>query len=97
MCTVPDLPLLSMTWVEPDPPRAGIAYACDGQFIYERKGRPGAYSYRRAHWSAIAMVIDWANLPGFLWELVTVVESGVDPQRMTIANWPPAPETERSK
>jgi hypothetical protein len=92
MSNIALLPLLSMTWVEPDPPRNGVAYATDGEFIYERQPGP---IYRRAHWTAVAMVIDWNHLPGFLWEPVEVAEG--DPQRMTIANWDaPSPTTQRS-
>lgn len=90
--TLSQISLLSMLWVEPDPPKNGISYACDGEFIYERSPGP---TYKRAHWTAVAMVVDWAHLPGFLWESVEVADG--DPQKMIVSNWnEPSPPTQRS-
>lgn len=85
---VPSIVMRSMTWVEPDPPRAGVAYATDGEWIYERRLQSDkSHIYRRAHWNAVAMVVAWEQLPGFLWEQLS---TDADPI-------PPPPKTERSR
>jgi hypothetical protein len=63
-----------MTWLRPDPSirhTPGTEYATDGTYVYERfKDASGCYRYRRAHWSAVAVDIEWADIEQSIWEVV---------------------------
>ena len=82
MANIPDISLLSMTWIRPDSSvkhDPDTEYACDSLYVYERVlEHPDKYTYRRAHWSRIVGCCAWHNIPSFVWERV----NDSDPQRM---------------
>ncbi len=84
MANIPDISLLSMTWIRPDTSAKhdpDAEYACDSLYVYERipvPNQPGKYSHRRAHWSRIVVTCCWHHIPNFVWEEV----NDSDPQRV---------------
>ncbi len=71
-------PPLAMTWLRPDKSirhTPGTEYATDGTYVFERwKGHDGRFQYRRAHWSAIAVDIEWADLDQGIWTVIDEAE-----------------------